>query len=277
MNKFKKLLVILLPLLLIVPLMAGCQHKKAIKMNPSSWENIQKHKKVVIGIDDSFVPMGFRQKNGQLTGYDIDLAKAVFKQYGIKPDFQTIDWSMNMTELRNQTVDVIWNGLTITDQRKKAIDFSQPYLVNQQVIVAKKSSNIKNVSDLKGKVIGAQSGSSGAQDIDKYPKILKTKIRNQSPILYDSFNNAFIDLNANRIQGLLIDSVYANYYVNHMPNAKDYIVFPSGMPNEHYAVGIKKGNTKLQQKINLALDKLEKNGELDRINKKWFGNSQNRF
>ncbi len=70
-------------------------------------------------MDDTFVPMGFREKNGSLEGFDIDLARAVFKRYGIKADFQTIDWSMKETELRNQTIDLIWNGYTVTPQRKK--------------------------------------------------------------------------------------------------------------------------------------------------------------
>jgi ABC-type amino acid transport substrate-binding protein len=70
--------------------------------------------KVIVGLDDSFVPMGFRERDGKLVGYDIDLAKAVFKQYGIKVDFQTIDWSMKETELKNGTIDLIWNGYSMT-------------------------------------------------------------------------------------------------------------------------------------------------------------------
>ena len=84
----------------------------------NSWPRIERTKKVVIGLDDTFVPMGFRQKNGQLAGYDIDLAKAVFKRYGIKADFQTIDWSMKETELKNQTIDLIWNGKELSAPTK---------------------------------------------------------------------------------------------------------------------------------------------------------------
>ncbi|KMO61612.1 amino acid ABC transporter substrate-binding protein, partial [Lacticaseibacillus rhamnosus] len=90
----------------------------------NSWPRIERTKKVVIGLDDTFVPMGFRQKNGQLAGYDIDLAKAVFKRYGIKADFQTIDWSMKETELKNQTIDLIWNGYSVTPERKAKVAFS---------------------------------------------------------------------------------------------------------------------------------------------------------
>lgn len=272
MKKVWKFIFIMLVGGSLVSLLSGCGNSsKSASSQPSSWQTIKKNKKVVIGLDDSFVPMGFRQKNGQLSGYDIDLAKAVFKQYGVKVDFQTIDWSMNVTELRNQTIDLIWNGLTITDERKKALTFSEPYLVNQQVLVVKKSSGITSVKEMTGKDLGAQSGSSGAQDIDDHPSILKDRIKNNSPVLYDSFNNAFIDLNANRIQGLLIDSVYANYYIQHMANSKDYRVITSGMPNEQFAVGIKKGNYEVKNKIDSAINRLRKNGELKRINQKWFG------
>jgi polar amino acid transport system substrate-binding protein len=257
--------------LILMPLLSGCGKPKTTQAEPSSWENIQKHKKVVIGLDDSFVPMGFRQKNGKLAGYDIDLARAVFKQYGIKVDFQTIDWSMNVTELRNQTIDLIWNGLTITDERQKAVTMSEPYLVNQQVLVVKKSSGITEVAGMKHHNLGVQSGSSGAQAIDDHPAVFKNQIKHHTPILYDSFNNAFIDLNANRIQGLLIDSVYANYYINHMPNASNYRVIKSGLPSEEFAVGIKKGNLEVKAKIDQGIERLKANGELAKINQKWFG------
>ena len=106
----------------------------------NSWPRIQQDKKVVIGLDDSFVPMGFRAKSGKIVGYDIDLAKAVFKQYGVKCSFQTIDWSMKETELRNQTIDLIWNGYSVTPDRQKQVLFSNPYLKNHQVLVSKRAS-----------------------------------------------------------------------------------------------------------------------------------------
>lgn len=271
MKKLVKFSLLVMACALLIPGLAGCGKTGQNNPQPSSWKSIQAKHHVVIGLDDSFVPMGFRQKNGKLAGYDIDLARAVFKQYGIKVDFQTIDWSMNVTELRNQTVDLIWNGLTITDERQRAMTFSEPYLVNQQVLVVKKGQHIHSPQDMTGKTLGVQSGSSGAQDIDRYPKLLKQRIKKHTPVLYDTFNNAFIDLKADRIQGLLIDSVYANYYLQHLPNPGDYRVIKSGMPNEYFAVGIKKGNQEVKQKIDQGIEHLRKTGELQRINQKWFG------
>lgn len=239
----------------------------------NEWNNIQKRGTVVIGLDDSFVPMGFQQRNGTISGYDVDLAKAVFKQYNLKVDFQSIDWSMNVTELRNGTIDLIWNGFSINDQRKKVLMFSEPYLQNKQVLVTKTNSKIKTVKQMTGKVLGLQSGSAGALDFDKYPQLLKKRVKDQDSVQYDSFTNAFLDLNAGRIKGLLIDIVYANYYINHQKDKSSYKVIATNYPMEYYGVGIKKGNTVLQQKINQSLNHLAESGELAKINHKWFGNA----
>ena len=108
----KKIWMIILPFLLLG--LTGCESVQKRANTQDTWSKIEKKKQVVVGLDDSFVPMGFVKKNGQLTGYDVDLAREVFKQYGIKVSFQTIDWSMNVTELRNGTIDLIWNGYSET-------------------------------------------------------------------------------------------------------------------------------------------------------------------
>ena len=122
MKKFKYwLLLLILPVMLL----SGCQNVTQRADTQDTWKQIQRRGKVVIGLDDSFVPMGFREKNGKLVGYDIDLAKAVFKQYGIKVDFQTIDWSMKETELKNGTIDLLLNGYSVNSQRAKKVAFSR--------------------------------------------------------------------------------------------------------------------------------------------------------
>ncbi|AKP63662.1 amino acid ABC transporter substrate-binding protein [Levilactobacillus koreensis JCM 16448] len=251
--------------------LAGCTTVTQRANDTDKWSQIKKKKKVVVGLDDSFVPMGFRQKSGKLVGYDIDLARAVFKLYGIKVDFQTIDWSLNVTELHNGTIDLIWNGFSITPQRAKQVAFSDTYLNNDQVLVTLKKSKIKSFADMQGKVLGAQTGSSGAQDIDAHPKLLKDRIKNHEAVTYDSFTNAFIDLNVGRIKGLLIDSTYANYYIKHQAHPEDYRVTVGNFPKEKFAVGLRKGDVTMRRKINAGLKRLAENGTLEKINEKWFG------
>lgn len=270
--KLLALSLLCLPLLLL----AGCQSVVQRADSQDTWARIEKQKKVVIGLDDSFVPMGFRQKNGQLVGYDVDLAKAVFKEYGIKVDFQPIDWSMKETELRNGTIDLLWNGYSMTPERAKKVAFSRPYLENQQVLVTKKDYGVNSFSDMRGKTLGVQNGSTGQVQLDAQPKLLKDLIKGKSPVLYDTFPNAFIDLNANRIQGLLMDKVYAEYYIRHQKNRADFkVIVNPAFTVDQFAVGMRKGDKTLQKKVNQGLAKLQKNGELARINQKWFGTNSN--
>lgn len=274
----KKIKAIWLLLLLVVPmfLLGGCESVTTRANTQDTWSRIQRRGKVTIGLDDSFVPMGFRQKNGKLVGYDIDLARAVFKQYGIKVDFQTIDWSMKETELKNGTIDLLWNGYSINPDRQKKVAFSRPYLKNRQVLVTKKSSHINNLNDMAGKSLGVQNGSTGQSVLDAKPKLLKDKIKNKSAVLYDTFPDAFIDLNANRIQGILMDQVYADYYVNHQKDKNSYRVYDTKeLPAEYFGVGMRKGDKTLRKKINRGLGNLQKNGQLRKINEKWFGSNSN--
>ncbi|GBG94702.1 amino acid ABC transporter substrate-binding protein [Ligilactobacillus salitolerans] len=253
-------------------ILSGCGVSIGKKADQTdNWSQIKQRGYVTIGVDDTFVPMGFRQKNGQLVGYDVDLAKAVFKLYGVKTNFQTIDWAMNATELKNGTIDLIWNGFTKTPERQAKVAFSRTYLRNDQVLVSLKKNHINSYADMTGKVLGAQTGSSGSNDINKYPKLLKNRIKDHDPVLYESFTNAFIDLNSGRIQGLLIDSSYADYYIAHQKNPGDFQTIRGAFPPEAFGVGMRKSDDRLRQKVNAGLKKLAADGTLERINQKWFG------
>ncbi|WP_367342372.1 amino acid ABC transporter substrate-binding protein [Limosilactobacillus sp.] len=279
MKKTRKILLrlcLLFALVAPVMMLSGCQSVTYRANHQDTWSRIQRRGKVIVGLDDSFVPMGFRQKNGKLVGYDVDLAREVFKQYGIKVDFQTIDWSMKETELKNGTIDCLWNGYSITPQRKRKVAFSRGYLKNAQVLVTRKQSNIKNFNDMKGKALGTQTGSTGQQALEDNPKLLQDKIKNKKPILYDTYPDAFIDLNAGRIKGILMDQVYAQYYIDHMSNSKDYSIYDnSKMPTDLFGVGMRKGDKTLQRKVNAGLVRLHKNGQLRKLNEKWFGSKSN--
>ena len=234
----------------------------------NSWQAIKERKTLVIGIDDSFVPMDFREKNGTLVGFDVDLAKAACKKLGLKAQFQPIDWDMKETELRNGTIDVIWNGYTKTKARAKKENFTRPYLTNEQILVTRKNEGISTYKEMKGKILGMQTGSSGADDFDSYPKVLKNRVKNT--VQYDNYNDAFLDLKAERINGLLIDSVYGDYYLKHTKNGEDFSKTTLPYPNEEFAVGVSKKNKTLTKKLHQVLDQLEKDGTIKRLEKKWF-------
>ncbi|MGX7245346.1 amino acid ABC transporter substrate-binding protein [Enterococcus quebecensis] len=267
MKKKNYLLLTLLALFTFL-LIVGCGRKKT---DTDQWSRIASEKRVIVGLDDSFVPMGFQNKAGEIIGFDVDLARAVFDLYGIKVDFQPIDWSMKENELHNQTIDLIWNGYSKNAEREEKVLFSDEYMKNEQVVVSLKKNRINHFTDMKGKILGAQNGSSGYNSFEKQPKILKDFVKDKTAILYDGFNEAFMDLKSGRIDGLLIDRVYANYYLSHEATLADYSIVSGDYESEAFAVGLRKSDKKLAEKINLAFKELRKSGKLSEISKEWFG------
>ena len=254
----------------LVFFLVGCT-QKASNPKVDNWEKYQQQGTITIGFDNTFVPMGFEEKNGQYTGFDIDLAEAVSEKLGFKVQFQPIDWDMKETELQNGTIDAIWNGYSATDERREKVAFSIPYMENQQVLVAKKSQQIRSVEEMKDKTLGAQAGSSGYLDFEAQPDLLKNRVKDQKANQYQSFNEALIDLKNDRIDGLLIDRVYANYYLEAEGVLNDYNVFTVGLETEDFAVGARKEDTTLVKKINEGFSNLYKDGKFQEISKKWFG------
>ena len=236
-----------------------------------NWAKYQKQGSITIGFDNTFVPMGFEEKNGQYAGFDIDLAQAVSEKLGIQIKFQPIDWDMKETELQNGTIDAIWNGYTATDERKEKVAFTIPYMENQQVLVSKKSQNIHSIQDMTDKILGAQAGSSGYLDFEAQPDLLKSQVKDQKANQYQSFNEALIDLKNDRIDALLIDRVYANYYLQSEGILNDYNVFSAGFESESFAVGVRPADKTLLAALNQAFISLYQEGKFQEISKKWFG------
>lgn len=271
--KKKKGLIWLIVVMAVV--LTGCTQKNANTAKTSkdqdSWSKIEKKGEVVMGIDDSFPPMGFRDEDDKIVGFDIDLAKVVFEEVGLTVKYQPIDWSMKETELKNGTIDVIWNGYTVTPARKKQVAFSHTYLNNEQVLVSLKKNNINSYEDMQGKSLGAQSGSSGLDSLEAEPELLLDKIKDGEPVLYENFVDAFMDMEAGRIQGVFIDSVCAGYYIANSDKKAEFVVLPSKIEPEDYAIGVRKADKKLLAKINEGLKKAYDDGKAKEISEQWFG------
>lgn len=266
--KISKLIITLLSFLLIL---TGCASGGKDKPQKDNWNDFENQKTIVIGFDNTFVPMGFQDKSGKNIGFDIDLANEVFKKYNIKVQWQAINWDLKETELKNGNIDLIWNGYSKTLEREKTVLFSDEYMINEQVIVTKKSKNIVNKDQLKDKVLGAQNGSSGYDSFNSNPEILKNIVKNNDATQYESFNEALIDLENDRIDALLIDRVYANYYLKQQNKLQDYNIINAGFEGDSFAVGARKADTTLVKKVNEAFKELYKEGKFQEISNKWFG------
>mgnify|MGYP001681229179 FL=1 len=178
---------------------------------------------------------------------------------------------MKETELQNGTIDAIWNGYSATDGRREKVAFTIPYMENQQVLVSKKSQNIQSIKDMNNKFLGAQAGSSGYLDFEAQPDLLKNQVKDQKVNQYQSFNEALIDLKNDRIDALLIDRVYANYYLQSEGILNDYNVFSAGFESESFAVGVRPADKTLLATLNQAFVVLYKEGKFQEISQKWFG------
>ena len=270
MKKRKGILRLLTLVGMAVMSLAGCTQ---LASNPKvdNWDKYQQQKSITVGFDNTFVPMGFEEKNGNYAGFDIELAKYVSKKLGITVHFQPIDWDMKETELQNGTIDAIWNGYSATDERREKVAFTIPYMQNTQILVVKKTSGIHSVEDMKGKVLGAQNGSSGMLDFEEHPEVLKNRVKGGDADQYQSVNEAIIDLKNDRIDALLIDRVYADYYLTTEGIANEYDTIPSGFESESFAVGVRPADKKLLEALNKAFKELYQEGVFQQISQKWFG------
>jgi polar amino acid transport system substrate-binding protein len=270
MKKRKGILGLLALVGMAVMSLAGCTQ---LASNPTvdNWDKYQQQKSITVGFDNTFVPMGFEEKNGNYAGFDIELAKYVSKKLGITVHFQPIDWDMKETELQNGTIDAIWNGYSATDERREKVAFTIPYMQNTQILVVKKTSGIHSVEDMTGKVLGAQNGSSGMLDFEEHPEVLKNRVKGGDADQYQSVNEAIIDLKNDRIDALLIDRVYADYYLTTEEIADEYDTIPSGFESESFAVGVRPADKKLLEALNQAFKELYQEGIFQQISQKWFG------
>ncbi len=252
-------------------LLVACSSSTASQKKNDTWKTAEKTKTITIGFDNTFVPMGFKAKDNTNQGFDIDLANAVFKEYDIKVKWQPINWSMKEAELKKGDIDLIWNGYTVTKAREKQVLFSKPYMAGQQELITKAEAKITKTADMKGKTVGVQSGSSGYSDFNAQPEVLKNVVSGKTITQYSNFDQGFLDLQNGRIDGLLVDQVYGDYYLKQNKLGSDYNTLLMNYTSEPTAVGARKTDKELITKINQGIDRLVKNGQFAKISQKWFG------
>ena len=262
----KKFLPLFLLAMLSVVLVA-CGSDESTGTENTDGESTEKET-IIIGIDDKFAPMGFRDENNEIVGFDIDYARAAAEEMGVDVTFQPIDWKTKETELNSGRIDLIWSGYTITEDRKEKVLFTKPYLANSQVIMTLADSDINAIADLEGKNVGVQALSSALDAINGND--IASKIADLPE--YGDNVLALTDLKTGRTDAVIIDEIVANYY-NTLENGTFKIVEESLAPEE-YGVGVKKGNEALLEKLQKALDTLNENGKAAEISEKWFGENK---
>lgn len=224
--------------------------------------------KIVIGLDDNYPPMGFRDESGNITGFDVDLAKEAAKRMGEEVEFKGIDWSSKEAELQSGRVDALWNGLEITEDRAKNMLFTKPYMQDRQVIFRRADDNsIQKPEDLRGKVVATQSGSSTAEDyLDSNQQAMGFKEVKK----YPDFLSAFMDLENGRVDAVVCDEIIGRYYMEKHPQKLAAVAGHVGAVTD-FGVGVKKDDTALKDRLDKVLDEMRQDGTMAKISEKWFG------
>ncbi len=219
----------------------------------------------VLGLDDSFPPMGFRDENNDIVGYDIDIATEVCERLGMELVLQPIEWANKENELNAGNVDAIWNGMTITPQRQEDMLMTDGYLENAIVLVVKDDSGIAAKADLSGKIVGVQTGSSGEEALQKDDIFAELGEVIQSA----DYVTLLQDLDIGRIDAIAIDVVTANYYIKE--NNSPFTVLEEKLVPEEYGIGFQKDNQELYDLVVGALNEMKDDGTWAEISEKWFG------
>ena len=260
----KKIFIFILVLLVLV----GCG-KKDIK-NESTLKKIMKKGYFVVGLDNTFAPMGFVSDEDEIVGFDIDLAKEVAKRMKIEVQFKPCDWDGIIFELKSKKIDMVWSGMTITEQRKKEITFSKPYFTGEQTIITRSGSDIKKISDLSGKTIGIQMGSSSNIALEKNP--ISKEVKNIRK--YGSNVEVLLDLEAGRTDAIIIDSIVGKYYVakkEKKENKDIFTVVNDPLAIEDMGIGMRKEDLTLIAEIDKIIVEMKEDGAYNKIYEKWFG------
>lgn len=260
----KRIIFLLFITTLCAAIFAGCEKQEPV--SDQSWDMVQKSGKFVLGFDASFPPMGFRDGD-EYVGFDIDLAKEAAKRLNTDLVLQPIKWDVKEQELNTRKIDCIWNGFTMTPEREAMLTFTAPYMNNKQVLIVKSNSPIDKPADLKGKRLALQRNSSASDALMKHPE-LKNSLK--EILQFEDNLMAMTDLDTGNCDAVLMDIVVANYnYLSKSPGR--YKILDASLADERFAVGFRKGDTALKNKIEDTLKDMAKDGTMAEISIKWFG------
>lgn len=261
----KNKLILILAIIIIAIVAVVFATKTKTKETGDSLSRILNKNTFILGLDDSFPPMGYRNENNEIVGFDIDVAKEVCKRLGVQLVIQPISWNAKEQELNSYNIDCIWNGMSINEKRKEVMSLSDSYMTNRMIFVVKNESNIQKLEDLTGKSIGVQSGSSAEETLEA------SKVYSQANQIISYADNitAFMDMETNQTEAVFVDEVLANYYI--ASNNKNYRILDEALDEEQYAIGFRKQDTELCNKVNEILKEMKTDGTLAKISTKWFG------
>lgn len=247
MKRLAQLSVVLL-LILAVVAASGCTSSKSRKLVKEGY--------LTIGTEAEFAPFEVRLENGSFYGFDIALGEAIAKELGLKVDYIDTDFAGIILSLNSGKFDIAMSSMTITEERKKSINFSDPYFDTGLSLAVPTNSPVQKLDDLNGKIVGVQLGTTG----DLYASSLKNV---KEVKRYPHAPDAFLDMKNGKVDAVINDDVVSKPIVAKDPNS--FKIISGLLTIEQYGIAVPKDNEALLQKINAALKKIKENGTYDQI------------
>ncbi len=210
---------------------------------------------LTVGFDQAYPPYGFVGNDGNFTGFDLDLAAEVCKRNNWEVKDEPIEWDAKDTLLNSGAITCIWNGFTM-EGRENDYTFSEPYMLNGQVVVVKKDSGINSLADLAGKTVITQTDSAAQEVLEGDKADVAATFATLDTI--GDYNTAFMQLESGAVDAVACDLSISQYQISAKPDA--YKQLDEALSTEHYAVGFKKGSQALADKVTETLKAMDADG-----------------
>jgi len=220
----------------------------------------------VVGTDAAYAPFESQNEKAEIVGFDIDVVKAVAQKAGIEVKFVNTPWEGIFNTLQQGDRDLLVSAITITDERKQSMDFTDSYFDAQQLIAVKGSSKVSKFDDLKKLKVGVQTGTTGDEVVTKLQGKNSTSIKR-----FESTPLALKELEAGGLDAVVADNGVVENYVMNNTGSKFKTVKDAGFAPEQYGLAVRKGNAELVQKLNKGLADIKADGTYDQIYTKYFG------
>jgi polar amino acid transport system substrate-binding protein len=223
-------------------------------------------KVVVVGTDAAYAPFESQNEKGEIVGFDIEVVQAIASKAGFEVKFVNTPWEGIFNALGQGDRDMVVSAVTITDERKQTMDFSNPYFDAQQLIAVKEDSKVARFADLKKLKVGVQTGTTGDEAVTQLLGKTSTNIRR-----FESTPLALKELESGGVDAVVADNGVVVHYVANNPGGRFKTVADPEFVPEQYGIALKKGNAELLDKVNQGLAAIRADGTYDRIYAKYFG------
>ena len=255
----KRILALILATLMVTCLFAGCSKED----NSDDLKYVKDKGTMVVGIT-LFAPMNYKDANGDLIGFETEFAKAVCEKLGVKAEFKEINWDSKEVDLSSKNIDCIWNGMTITEERKANMSISVPYMKNKQVMVVKKENAEKYAQSVEGAKISAEAGSAG-EDLANTDEFLKKG----EYLSADSMATALTNVHAGNADVAVVDYVTSIGSIGEGTDFADLVVVAGKeFSPEEYGIAFRKGSN-MTEEVNKIIAELMADGTMDKIAAKY--------